>query len=103
MRSKQAQPLPKMLPGAVCAQWKCCGKPRCRCARGHPHGPYWYRFWREDGRLRKAYIKPSDLAAVRAACDSERELLRAGRIARALGGQDWRRLIALLREIESHA
>lgn len=30
-----------------------CGKPGCtRC----PHGPYWYAYWREDGRLRSRYI-----------------------------------------------
>ena len=30
-----------------------CGKKACtRC----PHGPYWYRYWREDGRLRSRYI-----------------------------------------------
>lgn len=30
-----------------------CGKERCtRC----PHGPYWYAYWREDGRMRSRYI-----------------------------------------------
>jgi hypothetical protein len=30
-----------------------CGKPNCtRC----PHGPYWYAYWREDGRLRSRYL-----------------------------------------------
>ena len=30
-----------------------CGKRGCtRC----PHGPYWYAYWREDGRLRSRYI-----------------------------------------------
>lgn len=33
-----------------------CGKPNCgRC----PHGPYWYAYWREDGRLRSRYIGKS--------------------------------------------
>ncbi len=30
-----------------------CGKPGCsRC----PHGPYWYAYWREDGRMRSRYV-----------------------------------------------
>ena len=30
-----------------------CGKQGCtRC----PHGPYWYAYWREAGRLRSRYI-----------------------------------------------
>jgi hypothetical protein len=30
-----------------------CGRRECtRC----PHGPYWYAYWREDGRLRSRYI-----------------------------------------------
>ena len=37
-----------------------CGRQGCtRC----PHGPYWYAYWREDGRVRSRYIGktlPSD-------------------------------------------
>jgi hypothetical protein len=30
-----------------------CGKANCtRC----PHGPYWYAYWREDGKVRKRYL-----------------------------------------------
>ena len=30
-----------------------CGKDGCtRC----PHGPYWYAYWREDGRTRSRYV-----------------------------------------------
>ena len=33
---------------------------RVRCGRqgcgGCPHGPYWYAYWREAGRLRSRYI-----------------------------------------------
>lgn len=30
-----------------------CGKEGCtRC----PHGPYWYAYWREDGKMRSRYI-----------------------------------------------
>ena len=30
-----------------------CGKPGCRTC---PHGPYWYAYFREDGKLRSRYI-----------------------------------------------
>ena len=30
-----------------------CGKQGCSTC---PHGPYWYGYWKEDGRTRKLYI-----------------------------------------------
>ena len=34
-----------------------CNKPGCkRCERGPGHGPYWYKFRREEGRLVKKYV-----------------------------------------------
>ena len=33
-----------------------CGKPTCTTC---PHGPYWYAYWREDGRLRSRYVGKS--------------------------------------------
>ncbi len=30
-----------------------CGKDRCTSC---PHGPYWYAYWKEDGRTRSRYI-----------------------------------------------
>jgi hypothetical protein len=30
-----------------------CGKDGCRTC---PHGPYWYAYWKEQGRTRKRYI-----------------------------------------------
>lgn len=38
-----------------------CGRKGCtRC----PHGPYWYAYWREEGRVRSRYIG-KDLRGVR--------------------------------------
>jgi DnaJ domain len=34
-----------------------CGKKTCRTC---PHGPYWYRFWKERGRLRCEYVGKVD-------------------------------------------
>ena len=30
-----------------------CGKAACRSC---PHGPYWYAYWRENGKLRSRYV-----------------------------------------------
>ena len=39
-------------------QYRRCGKPTCpRCAAsGTGHGPYWFAYWREGGRLRSCYL-----------------------------------------------
>jgi hypothetical protein len=34
-----------------------CGNKKCRCANGGSlHGPYWYAYWTEEGRLKSQYI-----------------------------------------------
>ncbi|MBF2083062.1 DUF6788 family protein [Thermoleptolyngbya sp. C42_A2020_037] len=37
-----------------------CGKSACRCSEGNlstvGHGPYWYAYWKEGGRLRSQYV-----------------------------------------------
>jgi hypothetical protein len=34
-----------------------CGKLDCRSC---PHGPYWYAYWREDGKARSLYLGKLD-------------------------------------------
>ena len=97
MRTETGQTLPKMLPGAVCVQWVRCGKPNCRCARGELHGPYYYRFWRENGKLHKTYVKREDLAEVQEACEARRRERRELRAAM----QEFRDLLSIIRRIES--
>jgi hypothetical protein len=88
--------LPKTLPGTVCAQLVRCGRPGCRCARGSLHGPYFYRLWREGGRVRKEYVRPADLERVRAQCQARRQARRE------LAGwrEVWRQMAAEVREVE---
>jgi hypothetical protein len=34
-----------------------CGRPHCKhCVKGPGHGPYWYAYRRENGKLRKRYV-----------------------------------------------
>jgi hypothetical protein len=56
------------LPGSLLAEYVRCGTRTCRCMRaGAPHGPYWRRFWREDGRTRSAYVRQAEVDATRLA------------------------------------
>jgi hypothetical protein len=96
VRTNNSDPLPKTLPGVVCLQWVRCGRPNCHCARGQLHGPYFYRFWREGGRLRKAYVRPGELERVRERCQARRQ---ARRDIQAAWGT-WRGLLAAVREVE---
>lgn len=88
------EPLPKTLPGVVCAQRVRCGKPGCRCAHGQRHLAF-YRFWREAGWLRKCYVRRADLAAVRAACEARQRERRE--LSESL--RHWRKLVAVVREV----
>ena len=95
--TKSAQTLPKTLPGTVCKQYVRCGKPNCHCAKAKSlHGPYFYRFYRTEGRLRKQYVRREDEPRIRAACAGrirERRALRASK-ARC------RALLRIIREAE---
>jgi hypothetical protein len=93
-----SETLPKTgpLPGVVCIQWKRCGRQNCRCAGGRPHGPYFCRFWREGGKLKKAYVRRADVEEVQARCQAR----RSARAAVARGWEEWRALAALVREVE---
>jgi len=50
-------------------QYRRRGKAACRCKSGGPgHGPYWYAYWREGGKLKCAYLGkelPGEVRTVR--------------------------------------
>lgn len=73
MKTETEKVLPKTMPGTVHAQFIRCGKRNCKCSRGEHHGAYYYHFVRVDGRLRKRYLKPADVEAVRSACQDRQE------------------------------
>lgn len=33
-----------------------CGKEKCKCARGKPHGPYWYSYTRIKDKVTSQYV-----------------------------------------------
>ena len=61
--------------GSIHLEWRRCGKPTCRCAHGHPHGPYYVRRWREGGRQRKELIRAAEVATVLTALEERRRRL----------------------------
>jgi hypothetical protein len=89
-------PLPKTLPGAVCQQFVRCGRRNCRCAMGRLHGPYFYRFWREGGRLRKSYILRTDVERVRSQCQARRQF----QTELVAAWKDYREMLNLVRTTE---
>jgi hypothetical protein len=97
---ESAQALPKV--GALCAQWVRCGTAGCRCTRGELHGPYFYRFWREEGRLRKRYVRLDDVPAVRHEIETHRMHDQHVRHVVARGWINWRQLAAQVQEMERH-
>ncbi|HST21832.1 MAG TPA: DUF6788 family protein [Blastocatellia bacterium] len=64
--------LPKKM--AICQQFKKCGKAGCKCNAGALHGPYFYFFYREDGKLKKSYIRKANAAKLWEAYSVQREL-----------------------------
>jgi len=78
--------------GSLIAEYKRCGKPNCRCARGELHGPYYYRRWRDAaGVQRKAYVARERLAEVRSALEEARgdnPMVRWRELRKLLNGLD---------------
>lgn len=77
--TESAKPLPTTGGVSLCQQWTRCGRAGCRCARGELHGPYWYLFWREGGRLKKRYVRRADIDAMREAVADHRHALTLNR------------------------
>lgn len=105
MQTKTENPLPKIqpLPGAVCVQWRRCGKGNCRCRHGSQHGPYYFLFWREGSTLRKRYIRRGDAERMQEACQSYREQQAQQRRDRDASKQFLHTMRKWLRELEGTA
>ena len=79
--------LPRSLPGVVCPQMVKCGNANCKCRRGSLHGPYYYRFWWEDGWLHKKYVPLAQVQLVKELCDRRQREQREAKAARQLAGE----------------
>ncbi len=94
-----AETFPKI--PALVVQSTRCGKVRCRCQAGRPHGPYHYLRWREGTVQRRRYVRAADVPSVRAILDQRREARRAQRLAHALSLRSWRDLARLVADYEA--
>jgi hypothetical protein len=91
-----SEPLPKMLPGTVHPCYVRCGKATCRCAQGQLHGPYFYRYWRERGKLKKQYVPRGEVDRIRRLCEARRcqdDLHQAA-------WAEWRQARTIIQELE---
>jgi len=80
-----------LLAGSLVKQYVVCGKPGCRCQRGHKHGPLFYLYWKEQGRSRSLYVPRDKVAELRQQIQNYRRLQReiARRVQRQL--RAWQR------------
>ncbi|MDQ3132856.1 MAG: hypothetical protein M3Q99_19065 [Acidobacteriota bacterium] len=96
MKTKTEKTLPKILRGSVHQQFKKCGKMNCRCAVGKLHGAYYYHFVRVGGKLKKRYLKPTEVEPTLLAC-LERQRLE--KLRRCNTRDDWKKIRELRIEI----
>ena len=101
LKNKIQNSLPKIqpLPGAVCVQWKRCGKPKCKCAKGELHGGYYYHFYYVGGKLHKKYVKKAEVEQVKAGCLAYKTNRQEMRQLIKESLNDWRRLKQMLKEV----
>ena len=90
-KTKTRKALPNLndLTGSVCVQWR---------KSGDKLRPYHYRFWRENGRLRKQYVKLAEVEMVRAACESNRLTRGAWRAEINAARRQYRSIIESLKQ-----
>jgi hypothetical protein len=94
-----AETFPKI--PALVVQFTRCGKARCRCQAGTPHGPYHYLRWREGTTQRRRYVRAADVPVVRVILEKRREQRRTERLALALSMLSWRQLARLVEDYEA--
>lgn len=63
------------------------------------HGPYYYRFWRQEGKLRKQYLRKVEVELVRAACRRRQIEERRRREERDRANELLQEQLAIIREL----
>lgn len=88
--------------GSIVAYYKKCNRANCKCRQGQLHGPYFYRFWRQEGKRFKEYIRKENVAVTKAACESYQRQKRLNKNTRQKHLTLWRKLKTQLKEVTSN-
>ena len=86
---------------ALITQHTRCGKPQCRCAAGHLHGPYHYLRWREGRFHRRRYVRLLDVPVVQAILEQRRMDRDEARQDEQRALQTWRQLTRIAQDAEA--
>lgn len=87
----------QVIRGSLIERTSQCGNPRCRCRRGHRHGPYYYlSVTRRVGKTELFYVRAEQVDRVRRGIAAYRrgmkvlqELAELNRAALGIGGRRW--------------
>ena len=52
---------PQMIEGCIHKIYKKCGNPKCYCATGRKHGPYWAISIKTGGKTKVTYVSDADI------------------------------------------
>lgn len=74
----------RLVRGSLLSRPRFCGKPGCKCARGHPHPPSLYLSHLVKGSVRHLFIRAADHERVRKEALSYKEFRQALRRWRAI-------------------
>ncbi len=97
-KTKTGDLLGKISVGTVHRQFKKCGKPNCKCARGERHLSFYY-FVRVDGKLKARYLRKSEVAEVRLACFVRRQDQKTMQTMARMSWKQFREVREELREL----
>lgn len=54
----------RQLPVWITSQYTYCKKGNCKCTRGEPHGPFYYMFFKQAGKVTHRYLPEKKLDTI---------------------------------------
>jgi hypothetical protein len=62
----------RQLPVWITSQYTYCNKGNCKCTRGHPHGPFYYLFFKKAGKVVHRYLPKKKMDTISAQANAYR-------------------------------